>query len=127
MQSPTGGRVTLRLDRDGASPPSIELRDAELDGQLDADGRSIIFQLRATALVTEPNIEVTVLSGGAAVSRMPENEAYRLRLDTTGKAPEYKMLFMEVGEIQVELDFVAAISEQQGNWQRVDFSVAALF
>lgn len=125
FQTTTGGQLQLALSRDGAAPGPVELTDASLSGELDPNGDSIAFQFRATARVTEPNAEITILSGDAAVSQVPKNKNYRLRLATEGDHPVYKIVFADAGEFPVVLDFVAALITPSVNSRRMDFTVAA--
>ena len=80
FQTASGGVISLSLGRNGASPGPIDLLNTTLEGNLHANGQSIRFRLQATANVTEPNSEITLLSGNAAVSQLPVDGGYRLRL-----------------------------------------------
>ena len=125
FQTATGGSLELSLNWDGTSPAPVELTDTTLTGNMHANGKSIIFQLRSTAHVTEANTEITVLSGNAAVSNVPSHDDYRLRLSTRGEYPVYKLAFAETGTFPVALDFVVKLDKPKANWQGMDFTVAA--
>jgi len=125
FQTATGGQIKLSLTRDGASPAPVELIDTTLKGDVHSDGKSISFQLRSTAHVTEANAEITILSGTAAVSQVPVNANYRLRLSTKDKQPVYKLVFSRAGTFPVALDFVAALDTSSANWHSMDFTIAA--
>jgi len=125
FRTATGGRIRLLLNRSGASPAPVELIDTALNGKLHSNHRSIQFQLRTTARVTESNAEIAILSGNAAVSEMPTDDNYGLRLSTGGDRPEYRLVFPKTGTFTVTLNFVAAVSELEGHGHGVDFTIAA--
>ncbi len=125
FQTATGGQLKLSLTRDGASPSPVELVATTLKGDVHPNGKSIGFQLRSTAHVTEANAEITILSGNAAVSQVPNNANYRLRLSTINELPVYKLVFAQAGTFPVTLDFVAALVIPSANWHSMDFTIAA--
>ncbi|MGB7329236.1 MAG: hypothetical protein WBD31_30420 [Rubripirellula sp.] len=125
FQTATGGALALSIHRDEASPSPVELVGTTLKGNVDANGKSIQFQLRGTARVSEPDVEIVALSGNAAVSQVPANSNYRLKLAVDEGQPVYKLVFAKAGEFPIELDFVATIAAADGNAKRMDFSVAA--
>ena len=126
FQSATGGQIKLILNRAGASPDPVELSDTTLKGDVHANGNSIHFQFRATVHVTEPNAEITILSGNAAVTEVPTDANYRLRL-APGRTirPVYKLVFPKAGTFPVSLDFVAALAVSGTNGRSMDFTIAA--
>ncbi|HYW81306.1 MAG TPA: hypothetical protein VE890_17110, partial [Thermoguttaceae bacterium] len=125
FQTTTGGLMKLSLNRDGASPAPVELTDTTLKGNVHPNGKSISFQLRSTAHVTEANAEISILSGNAAVSQVPANANYRLRLSTNNERPVYKLVFSQAGTFPVTLDFVATLATPDANWHSMDFTIAA--
>ena len=125
FQSSTGGQIRLSLSRDGAAPGPVELSDTTLQGDLHSNGKSMSFQLRSTANVNEDGAEITILSGNAAVIRVPADGNYRLRLATENRRPVYKLVFAKAGTFPVSLDFVATILVPGANWQSMDFTIAA--
>ncbi len=125
FQTSTGGQIKLSLNRDGASPAAVELVDTTLKGDVHPDGKSISFQLRSTAHVSEVNAEITILSGNAAVSDVPVNKDYRLRLSADQEPPVYKLVFSKAGTFPITLDFVATLVTPDANWHSMDFTVAA--
>lgn len=125
FQTTTGGLIRLSLNRSGAAPPPVELVDAELEGEAHANGKSIGFRLRGTALVTEPNAELTILRGNAAVSDVPVDPNYRLRLSTDDKQPVYKLVFPKTGTFPISLDFVAGLVTPDDLGHGMDFTIAA--
>lgn len=125
FQTSTGGRIVLSLNRDGATPEPIELRETSLTGTMAADGKSIRFQLLGTAEVTEAGAAIAILAGGAAVSQVPDNDNYRLKLSIQNESPTYQLVFSDVGTFPVSLDFVAGVTTPESNWKSVDFTIAA--
>ncbi|MDB4733176.1 hypothetical protein OAF42_01900 [Planctomicrobium sp.] len=125
FQSSTGGQIQLLLNRAGTSPGAIELTETSLQGDLHANGDSIHFQLRGTVHVSEPNAELTILSGNAAVSEVPTDAKYRLRLASEKDKSVYNLVFPEVGTFPVTLNFVAALGHSAEGVRSVDFTVAA--
>jgi hypothetical protein len=121
----TGGQLQLTLSRDDAVPAPVELVDATLEGSLHPNGESIQFRLRGTARVAEPSAEITILSGNAAVSAVPADANYRLRLATASDSAVYKLVFNKPGSHQVALDFVAPLVTLEDKSHSVDFTVAA--
>ena len=125
LQSSTGGRIELSVHRSGTSPAPVEWVGTELTGEAEPDGESIAFRFSSTARVTEEDSEITVLSGSAAVAEMPASDDYRLRLDTEGDHPVYKLVFPSAGTFPVEFRFVAKTVVAESNRQHLDFTVAA--
>lgn len=125
FQTATGGAIKLSLKRAGAAPDPVELTGTTLKGDLHANGDSILFQIRSTAQVTEADAEITILAGNAAVTEIPMNDIYRLRLATQGKQTVYKLVFPKAGTFEVSLDFVAALSAPAANGRSMDFTIAA--
>ena len=125
FQTATGGQIKLILNRAGASPGPVELTETTLKGDVHANGDSIRFQFRGTAHVTEPNAEITILTGNAAVNEVPTDANYRLRLTTENDSTVYKLVFSRAGTFPVTLDFVAALSEPAANGRSMDFTIAA--
>ncbi len=125
FQSASGGQLQLSLNRNGALPAAVELVDTTLVGDAHSNGKSIHFQWKGQVRVSEPNAEITILSGQAAVSQFPSDANYRLRLDTGSDAPLYKLRFGEVGTFPVVLDFVVPLNRSDDNSHRIDFTVAA--
>lgn len=125
FQTSTGGQIKLSLSRDSASPDPVELSDTSLNGIVDSDGQSARFQLATTARVTDPSVELTLLSGNAALVQMPEDENYQVRLATTGKQSFYKVRFSKVGTFPVQLDFIAKIDKAADSQRSIDFTIAA--
>lgn len=125
FQTLTGGRLQLSLQRNGTSPEPIELTDTSLHGEVHANGKSIQFQLRGNTLVSEPNAEITILSGNAAILKLPQHSSYRMKLAIEKDLPVYHLVFDEPGVYPLSLDFVASIaSADTGGTQSVDFSIA---
>ncbi len=125
FQTATGGKIKLSLNRSGAAPAPVELIDTTLKGDLHSNGKSIGFQFRGTAQVTEANAEITILSGNAAVSQVPPEGDYRLRLSTEGDQPVYRLQFAQAGTFPVAIDFVATLASPAVDSSSMDFTVAA--
>ncbi|QDT01672.1 hypothetical protein K227x_00390 [Rubripirellula lacrimiformis] len=125
FQSSTGGQIKIELNHSGSSPPAIELVDTVLEGEAHANGQSMEFKFRGTAVVTTDDAAITILSGNAAVSDFPSDANYRVRLATEDGHPVYKLVFSEAGRYPVALDFVAALARSDAGGREMDFTVAA--
>ncbi len=125
FQTATGGQIKLVVNRAGASPGPVELTETTLKGDVHANGDSTHFQFRGTAHITEPNAEITILSGNAAVNEVSTDPNYRLRLSTESDHPVYKLVFPRAGTFPVTLDFVAALAAPTANGRSMDFTIAA--
>lgn len=125
LQTATGGRLQLRIERNSALPPAIEMLDSTLVGELHASGKSVGFQLRGTANVSVAGTRLRALSGNLAISQLPESEDYRLELLNSESGPVYELVFTKAGSFPIALDFVAAIKTDPANWQGLDFTIAA--
>ena len=125
LQTSTGGRLRLRLDRKTALPPPIELQDTQLVGKLHPNGKSVSFSVNSTATVTEADARVTILSGSVALSELPQSEDYRLELKSTGDVPTYELVFAKAGSFPIALQFVAPLTAPRANWQGLDFKIAS--
>ena len=125
FQTATGGLIKLILNRAGAAPGPVELTETTLKGAVHANGDSMHFQFRGTALVTVDNAEITILSGNAAVNEVPTDPNYRVRLSTENGNPVYKLVFPKAGTFPVELNFVAALTAWMADGRSMDFNIAA--
>ncbi|EMI21392.1 putative membrane protein [Rhodopirellula maiorica SM1] len=125
FQTTTGGQLKLSLRRSGVSPAPVELIDTDLQGTMHSNGESIGLQLRSTAVVTEDNEGIIILSGNAAVSEVPSDANYRLRLSNDNERPVYKLVFDKAGTYPVTLNFVATLLAPDSNGHRIDFTIAA--
>ena len=125
LQTSTGGRLELQLDRNSALPPAVELLDTTLFGQLHASSKSVSFELRGTATVSVAGTRLRALSGNVAISQLPESPDYRLELLIADSVPVYELVFPKTGSFPISLDFVAALKTDPANWQGLDFTVAA--
>ncbi len=125
FQTSTGGLIKLEIRRDGTSPAPVELLNSTLKGERPSNDKSVRFQLRSTAQVHEANAEVVILSGNAAVSEIPSDANYRLRLSTDGARSVYKLVFPKAGTFPIALDFVATLMTPDANLQGIDFTIAA--
>ncbi|MEQ1828079.1 MAG: hypothetical protein ABL921_19110 [Pirellula sp.] len=125
LQTATGGRLELRLDRNSALPPAIELLDTSLVGELHTSGKSVGFTLRGTANVSVAGTRLRALSGNVAISQLPASSDYRLELLNSDLGPVYELVFPKTGSIPITLDFVASLKTDPANWQGLDFTVAA--
>ncbi len=125
FQSATGGLIKLSLDREGASPGRVELVDTTLKGELHPNGKSVQFEFRSTAHVREPNTAIDLLSGNAAISEVPTDANYRVRLTTTNDQPTYQLVFTESGTFPIEISFVASLGASASEGKSMDFIIAA--
>ena len=125
LQTTTGGRLELQLNRNSALPPAVELLETTLVGDVHSGGKSASFQLRSTAKVTVADTRLRVLSGNIAISQLPQSSDYRLELLNTDVGPVYELVFPKTGSFPISLDFVGSIKNDASNWQGLDFKVAA--
>ncbi|MCA9136959.1 MAG: hypothetical protein KDB00_09370, partial [Planctomycetales bacterium] len=130
FQTATGGQIKLSITRDGAAAGPIEMVNTTLVGQLHPNGKSIQFRLHGDARVAKAGAEIVILSGNAAVLKMPTDANYHVRLSTDGDHSAYKLVFVKSGQFPVTLDFVATLGTSVAgtsgsDWQGIDFSVAA--
>lgn len=124
FQSTTGGQLRMVVNRAGAAPAPVELMETKLNGDVHPNGNSVLFQYRSTALVSVANAEITVLSGNAALSVVPTDINYRVRLVHDNGSPVYKLSFPKTGTFPLALDFVAALNQAPADGRRMDFAVA---
>ena len=125
LQTATGGRLALRLERSSALPPAAQLLDTTLVGELHPSGKSVSFVLQGTASVSVAGTRLRALSGNVAISQLPESSDYRLELSNSDSGPVYELVFPKTGSFPIALDFVAALKTDPANWQGLDFTVAA--
>lgn len=119
----TGGTLTLSLAASGTAPAPISIGNMELTGQLDASGDSIAFQYTGTANVSKPGSELRILAGNAALDKLPQDPGVRLILESTNEGAVYELRFAEVGQYEIDLTFVAAVSESDDGWLGIDFTL----
>jgi hypothetical protein len=125
LQTATGGRLELHLDRNSALPPAIELLNSSLVGERHANGKSARFELTGTAKVNVPGSRLRALSGPVAFSQLPESSDYRLELVDSERGPSYELVFEKTGSFPVTLIFIAPVQADVANGQAMDFTVAA--
>jgi len=125
FRSATGGVLKLSIARSSAAPQPVELSETSLIGSVTEDGKSVLFVLKATAVVSEADAVIDVLSGNAAVSDMPSEDGFRLGLHHDENRPVYRLAFPETGTFPFQIDFVASVSQTEGNGSELDFIVAS--
>jgi hypothetical protein len=124
FRSSTGGLLKLIVNRAGTTPGPVELTETNLNGTSHANGTSVLFQYRGTAVVTVDNAEITILYGSAAPSLVPTEAGYRLRLVTENGILVYKLIFPKAGTFPISLEFVATLGQPAANSRNFDFTVA---
>ncbi|TWT74208.1 threonine/serine exporter family protein [Allorhodopirellula solitaria] len=125
FQTTVGGRLRLSVSRSGTSPGPVEWIDTQLHGVLDAESDSMQFELRGTAEVSQAGEEVVVLGGRAAISEVPDDPNYRVRLANEDGQPVYKLFFPESGSFPITIHFVAGLAKAEDANRGLDFTVAA--
>lgn len=125
FQSATGGKLAFTLNRSDASAKPVELSNATLTGQLHSNGDSIQFQFQTTVQVNEPNSEIMILTGNAAVTKVPQDDNFRLKLTIEGEKKVYKIQFPHPGTFPISLDFVAAVTGSPSEGREIDFTIGA--
>lgn len=125
LHTSLGGKIVLQIQRSGSSPAAVEMSDSRLTGEMHHSRESVSFQLLGTAEVNQADATIDILSGSAAVSTVPSNPGYRLRLTKKGDQNIYQLVFGEPGSYPIELNFVAKLSSTKGNANVLDFTVGA--
>lgn len=125
FQTSTGGKLVLKLNRQSALPPPVDLINTQLVGTRHPNGKSVSFRLTGTAVVSEANAKIRILHGNAALNKLPESPDYRVELNKLQGDAMYDMVFPKLGSFPIELDFVAGVNTPNVNWQSIDFSIAA--
>ena len=118
-------KLSLSVRPSHTAPPKAELLEAALAGQIDESQTSATFVLTGTAKITPENgATLTILSGRCAVSEIPEDTNYRMRLVTAGGKLVYQLRFSKAGEYPVRLPFHAELLDRNG-WLGLDFHAPA--
>ncbi len=125
FQTSTGGDLKLKIRRRGTAPAPVEFTDTTLHGELDANGESMQFEMNGTAHVAEDGAEIIILAGNAAISEVPQDSNYQLRLGTDNGHPVFKLVFPESGTFPIKIEFVAAVTSSEDAVHRLDFTIAA--
>jgi hypothetical protein len=113
--------LKLALTRDGAALAAVEIRNAQLEGQVDRDQKTAAFVLTGDAVVSaEDGGAIAVLSGHAAITEFPESADYRLRLNGN----VYELVFERAGTFPVRVAFQAGVLEN-GAAQSMSFQIPA--
>ncbi|MGI9242114.1 MAG: hypothetical protein ACR2RV_15050, partial [Verrucomicrobiales bacterium] len=124
FQTQTDHTLKLKLTRDGAALAPVELVNAKLEATIDEETNSATFVLTGDAKVTpEDGGELDILSGHAAVTQLPADENFTLRLHG-GPIPTYKLTFKRPGTFPVRIEFQAGILEANG-WRHFDLRIPA--
>jgi len=125
LQTATGGKLVLRLSRNGGQVLPVEINDMTLDGLLDSASNSISFQLQGTAKVIQSGAKMRLVSGVIALSDLPTGGDYQVNLLIDGEQTFYELEFPKAGSFALDLKFVAALVSPSANWQGIQFSVTA--
>ncbi len=126
LQTTSANRLRLRLEARGAAALPVELAQVRLEGSVDPAAQSVHFTLTGEARVrSEAGGKLPILSGQAALSELPEEAGYEVRLVTPEKGvPYYEMVFAGEGEFPIQLGFDARL-RTRGEWSSFDFTVPA--
>ena len=116
LTSTRRSELKVEIFREASRPLPVELTNATLEGQLDAEGSSAMFRLKGLIRVTatEP-VSFDILSGQAAPTSQVGGDKMRLVLDSSDDPPVYRLHFTAAGEYPIDLSFVAPISGQGGS------------
>jgi hypothetical protein len=125
FQTSTGGKLVVKINRQSALPPPVDLINTQLVGTRHPNGKSVSFRLTGSAVVSEENARLRMLYGNAALNKLPESADYRVELNKVQGDAAYDMVFPKMGSFPFELEFVAGVSTPNINWQAIDFSIAA--
>lgn len=121
------GTPSLRLDiaRGNELLAPVSLEAFSLRGTL--DGNSAHFRIHAVASVREVGAEIAVLSGDAALRNFAESSDFSVRteIDAETKLPIYYLKFPKRGDFEIDLEFDARITQEDG-WRRLNFAVPAI-
>lgn len=121
------GVPSLRLDiaRGNELLAPVSLESFSLRGTL--DGSAAHFRIHSVASVREIGAEIAVLSGDAALRNFAESSDFSVRasVDPTTELPVYYLKFPKRGDFEIDLEFDARISREDG-WQRLNFAVPAI-
>ncbi|MDB4358754.1 hypothetical protein N9Z18_00775 [Verrucomicrobiales bacterium] len=126
FQTTTGGAFVIQLNRSGSDPAPVEMTRFRIAGELSEDKKSAAFQMSGVARVSEAGATIPILrSRSIALSSMPSNPNYRVRLETKAKlGPFYELVFEKAGEWPVQIDFVASVMPEKG-WSKMLFTAAS--
>lgn len=121
------GTPTLRLDiaRGNELLAPVSLEAFSLLGTIAGDAAH--FRIHAVASVREIGAEIAVLSGDAALRNFSESSDFSVRteVNATTKQPIYYLKFPKRGDFEIDLEFDARITREDG-WQRLNFAVPAI-
>lgn len=119
----TDHALALELTRASAALAPAELTKAKLEGTIDTATKSATFVLSGEAIVTEAGAKLTVLSGHAAITGLPANDNFTLRL-VNSKQPSYQLSFPQPGIFPVRIEFQAGLLERDSA-TAIDFKIPA--
>ncbi len=121
------GTPSLRLDiaRGNELLAPVALESFSLRGAIERG--TAHFRMRAVASVREIGAEIAVLSGDAALKNFEASSDFSVRaaIDSETNLPIYYLKFPHRGDFEVNLEFDARISAEDG-WQRLNFAVPAI-
>jgi len=123
-QTTTGGKLAVQVNRSGLAPEPIEFTGLGLRGSVETTGKTAVFNLSGNVKVSEPGASVIILKGNAALTNAPQGTGGRIVLDQENGAPVLRLVFPNAGDFPLDLDFVAAVTED-GPWRRLDFTVGS--
>ena len=117
--------LTLSMRRGGSSPPPVGLNNVSISGSVDKAMTSAAFVITGTAQVSpEKGGTIELLSGHAALSTLPANENYsvKMRSGTDKVNPLYEMNFKGPGSFPFRVEFQAGLIKK-GDWFTLDFKI----
>ena len=121
------GTPSLRLDiaRGNELLAPVALESFSLRGAIERGAAH--FRMRAVASVREVGAEIAVLSGDAALKNFEASSDFSVRaaINPETNLPIYYLKFPHRGDFEVNLEFDARISAEDG-WQRLNFAVPAI-
>lgn len=121
------GMPSLRLDiaRGNELLAPVSLESFSLRGSI--DGGAARFRVHAVASVREIGAEIAVLSGEAALRNFAESSDFSVRAEVSAdtKLPVYYLKFPKRGDFEVDLEFDARITTEDG-WNCLNFAVPAI-
>lgn len=116
-------RPRLRLDL-SQQEGEVTFRDAQLQGVVAKDQRSVSLVFMATAQVKRVGAALEFCRGSISLSDASAGDGWHMNLRAEGESYAFDWIADRMGDVPVELRFDVPVT-QMGDWRLLDFAIPA--
>lgn len=116
-------RPRLRIDLN-QQEGEVSFRDAQLQGMVAKDQRSVAFVFTATAQVKRVGAALEFCRGAISLSDVSAGDGWHMNLRAERESYAFDWVADRMGDVPVEIRFDVPVT-QMGDWHLLDFSIPA--